>query len=238
MKVDILAFASHPDDVELSCSGTLIAHIEKGYKVAIVDLTQGELGTRGTPAIRADESAAASQIMGIHARENLNFRDGFFKNDERHQMEVVRMIRKYRPRLVLANAISDRHPDHGRGAEVVRDAFFLSGLRMIETSDNGENQEAYRPVNLYHYIQNNYIQPDFVVDISDYWDQKEQAIRAFKSQFFDPNSTEPGTFISSPEFLNFIKARAQEFGHAIHTRYGEGFTTSRMIGTQDLFHLV
>ena len=237
IKLDILAFASHPDDVELSCSGTLIAMIAKGYMVGIVDLTEGELGTRGTPALRAEESAAATAIMGVHVRENLGFRDGFFKNDEEHQKEIIRMIRKYRPRIVLANAIRDRHPDHGRGAELVKDAYFLAGLRMIKTFDEGHEQEAFRPENLYHYIQNNYIQPDFVVDISPYWDQKEKAIRAFKSQFFDPNSEEPGTFISSPDFLQFIEARAREFGHAIHSQYGEGFTTTRTLGTTSLFDL-
>jgi bacillithiol biosynthesis deacetylase BshB1 len=237
MKLDILAFASHPDDAELSCSGTLISHIHKGFKVGVVDLTQGELGTRGTPAIRAVESANATRIMGLHVRENLGFRDGFFKNDEEHQLEVARMIRRYQPEIVLANAITDRHPDHGRGAELVRDAAFLSGLRQVETFDEGQKQVAWRPKYVYHYIQNNYIKPDFVVDITPYWEQKMEAIMAFRSQFYDPNSSEPMTFISSPNFLNFIKARAEEYGHAIHSKYGEGFTVSRPIGVEDFFSL-
>jgi len=238
MKLDILAFASHPDDVELSCSGTIISHIKKGYKVGIVDLTKGELGTRGTPEIRLQESDAASKIMGIHIRENLGFKDGFFVNDKAHQLEVVKMIRKYQPELVLANAITDRHPDHGKGADVVRDAIFVAGLRMVETIVDGEIQQPWRPKLVYNYIQNNYINPDVIVDISAHWDDKLASIKAFKSQFFDPESPEPQSFISSPEFLEFLEARSKEFGHAINVKYGEGFTVARKIGVDNLFNLI
>ncbi len=237
MKLDILAFASHPDDIELSCSGTIISHIKQGYKVGIVDLTKGELGTRGTPEIRLKESEAASKVMGIHARENLGFKDGFFVNDKEHQLEIVKMIRKYQPEIVFANAISDRHPDHGKGADVVRDAIFISGLRMVATELDGESQEPWRPKVVYHYIQNNYINPDVIVDISEHWEGKLASIKAFKSQFFDPNSKEPQSFISSPEFMNFLEARAKEFGHAINSKYGEGFTVARKIGVKNLFDL-
>ena len=237
MKLDILAFASHPDDVELSCSGTIISHIKKGYQVGIVDLTKGELGTRGTPEIRMQESEAASKIMGIHVRENLGFKDGFFVNDKEHQIEVVKMIRKYQPEIVLANAVSDRHPDHGKGADVVRDAIFVAGLRMVETRINGEIQEPWRPKVVYHYIQNNYINPDLIVDISEHWEAKLASIKAFKSQFFDPESNEPQSFISSPDFMEFLEARSKEFGHAINCKYGEGFTVERKVGVKNLFDL-
>ncbi len=237
MKLDILAFASHPDDVELSCSGTVISHVRRGYKVGIVDLTRGELGTRGTPEIRLQESEIASKIMGIHARENLGFKDGFFVNDKEHQLAVVKMIRKYQPEIVLANAITDRHPDHGKGADVVRDAIFIAGLRRVETDINGVQQQPWRPKVVYHYIQNNYINPDIIVDISEHWDAKLASIKAFKSQFFDPNSNEPQSFISSPEFMAFLESRSMEFGHAINSKYGEGFTVARKIGVKNLFDL-
>lgn len=237
MKLDILAFASHPDDIELSCSGTIISHVKQGYKVGIVDLTRGELGTRGTPEIRLKESEAASKIMGIHVRENLRFKDVFFVNDRDHQIEIVKMIRKYKPEIILANAVTDRHPDHGKGADGVRDAIFVSGLRMVATELDGKLQEPWRPKVVYHYIQNNYINPDVIVDISDNWDRKLASIKAFKSQFYDPNSNEPQSFISSPEFMNFLEARAKEFGHAINSKYGEGFTVARKIGVKNLFDL-
>ena len=219
MKLDILVMAAHPDDAELSCSGTILKHITAGKKVGIVDFTRGELGTRGTPEIRLQESADATKILGLHARENLGIRDGFFKNDEETQMKLIEVIRKYQPDIVLANALEDRHPDHGKGAQLAIDACFLSGLRQIKTGD----LSAWRPSQVYHYIQDRYLEPDFVVDISAHWDQKEAAIRAFKSQFFDPNSTEPTSYISSPDFLNFIQARAMEMGHKIGVKYGEGF---------------
>jgi bacillithiol biosynthesis deacetylase BshB1 len=219
MKLDILVMAAHPDDAELSCSGTILKHIAAGKKVGIVDFTRGELGTRGTHEIRLQESADATKILGLHARENLGIRDGFFRNDEKTQLKLIEIIRKYQPDIVLANALVDRHPDHGKGAQLAIDACFLSGLRQIKTGD----LSAWRPAQVYHYIQDRYLEPDFVVDISAHWDQKEAAIRAFKSQFFDPNSTEPTSYISSPDFLNFIQARAMEMGHKIGVKYGEGF---------------
>jgi N-acetylglucosamine malate deacetylase 1 len=237
MKLDILIFAAHPDDAELGCSGTILSEISKGKKVGIVDLTRGELGTRGTPEIRKEESDAATKIMGLHVRENLGFRDGFFRNDEGHQLKIVEMIRKYQPEIVLANAVEDRHPDHGKGASVVLDACFISGLRMVETQNDGSTQKEWRPKFVYQYIQDRYIKPDFVIDVSDFWDLKEAAIRAFKSQFFDPTSSEPKSYISDPEFLKFIEARSREMGHSIGVKYGEGFTKTRMLGIKSLSDL-
>jgi bacillithiol biosynthesis deacetylase BshB1 len=236
-KLDILVIAAHPDDAELGCSGTIAAHVAKGYQVGIVDLTQGEMGTRGTPEIRLEESSAASKVLGLAARENMGFKDIFFQDDEYHQLELIKMIRKYKPEIVLANAVTDRHPDHGKGASLATHACFMSGLRRIETQLDGVIQEAWRPKFVYHYIQNNYIEPDFIVDITDHWDTKIASIMAFKSQFFDPSSQEPASFISSPEFLPFIESRARELGHRIMTKYGEGFTVERFIGVSDLFDL-
>ncbi|WP_337044359.1 bacillithiol biosynthesis deacetylase BshB1 [Emticicia sp. 17c] len=238
MKLDILVMAAHPDDAEMSCAGTMAIAVAKGKKVGIVDFTRGELGTRGTPEIRAAEAAAASQILSVSVRENMGFRDGFFKNDEEHQMKLISVIRKYQPEIVLANAVEDRHPDHGKGAALAVDACFLSGLRMIQTFDEAGNaQPAWRPKFLYHYIQDRYIKPDFVVDISKYWDLKETSIRAYKSQFYDPNSKEPESYLTSPEFLDFLKARSQEMGHPIGAKFGEGFTKTRMLGVKDIFDL-
>ncbi|MCZ2473929.1 bacillithiol biosynthesis deacetylase BshB1 [Aquirufa ecclesiirivi] len=231
MKLDILVMAAHPDDAELACSGTILSQIQQGKKVGIVDFTRGELGTRGTPEIRIAESAASTAILGIHARENLGIRDGFFRNDEESQLKLIQIIRKYQPDIVLANALEDRHPDHGKGAQLAIDACFLSGLRKIETQDEqGNPQAAWRPKHVFHYIQDRYINPDFVIDISAHWDIKEQSIRAFKSQFFDPNSTEPDSYISSPDFLEFIRARSMEMGHKIGVKYGEGYQSQRTIG--------
>jgi bacillithiol biosynthesis deacetylase BshB1 len=225
MKLDILVMAAHPDDAELSCAGTILKHIAAGKKVGIVDFTRGELGTRGTPEIRLEESADATKILGLQARENLGIRDGFFRNDEETQLKLIEVIRKYQPDIVLANALEDRHPDHGKGAQLAIDACFLSGLRQIKTGD----LPAWRPAQVYHYIQDRYLEPDFVVDISANWDQKEAAIRAFKSQFFDPNSAEPASYISSPDFLHFIQARAMEMGHKIGVKYGEGFQSQKTL---------
>jgi len=225
MKLDILVMAAHPDDAELSCAGTILKHIAAGKKVGIVDFTRGELGTRGTSEIRLQESADATKILGLQARENLGIRDGFFRNDEETQLKLIEVIRKYQPDIVLANALEDRHPDHGKGAQLAIDACFLSGLRQIKTGD----LPAWRPTQVYHYIQDRYLEPDFVVDISSQWDQKEAAIRAFKSQFFDPNSAEPASYISSPDFLNFIQARAMEMGHKIGVKYGEGFQSQKTL---------
>jgi bacillithiol biosynthesis deacetylase BshB1 len=225
MKLDILVMAAHPDDAELSCAGTILKHIASGKKVGIVDFTRGELGTRGTPEIRLQESADATKILGLHARENLGIRDGFFRNDEETQLKLIEIIRQYQPDVVLANALEDRHPDHGKGAQLAIDACFLSGLRQIKTGD----LPAWRPTQLYHYIQDRYLEPDFVIDITAHWDQKEAAIRAFKSQFFDPKSAEPASYISSPDFLNFIQARAMEMGHKIGVKYGEGFQSQKTL---------
>lgn len=239
MKLDLLAFAAHPDDAELSCGGTLIAHIEMGKKVGVVDLTRGELGTRGTPEIRAQESAAASKVIGLHARENLGFADGFFENDKEHKLKVIQAVRKYQPDVVLLNAISDRHPDHGRGSILVSEACFLSGLKMIETvGEDGEKQTAWRPKHVYHYIQDRVHTPDFVMDITPYWEKKMEAVRAFRSQFFDPNNPTANTYISSPEFMKFLEARGREVGHLISVEFGEGFTKERNIGVKNLFDLV
>jgi bacillithiol biosynthesis deacetylase BshB1 len=230
MKLDILVMAAHPDDAELSCAGTILKHIAAGKKVGIVDFTRGELGTRGTPEIRLQESADATKILGLHVRENLGIRDGFFRNDEETQLKLIEVIRKYQPDIVLANALEDRHPDHGKGAQLAIDACFLSGLRQIKTGD----LPAWRPAQVYHYIQDRYLEPDFVVDISSQWDKKEAAIRAFKSQFFDPNSSEPASYISSPDFLNFIQARAMEMGHKIGVKYGEGFQSQKTLEVKSL----
>src|SRR5690606_30623224 len=231
--LDILAIGVHPDDVELGCSGSLLAAISQGKKVGILDLTKGELGTRGTPEGRLQEAQSAAQILGVECRENVGMADGFFKNDEEHQKLLISYIRKFRPDLVLANAIDDRHPDHGRAAQLINDACFYAGLRKVITvSEDGVEQEAWRPKNVFHYIQDRYIKPDFIVDISAFMDKKIEAIRAFKSQFFVPtyNSNEPQSYISTPEFLEFIEARAKELGHAIGVKYGEGFTSYKALG--------
>lgn len=239
MKLDLVVMAAHPDDAEMSCGGTIASAIAQGKKVGIIDFTRGELGTRGTPEIRATESAAATKILHLSARENLGFRDGFFKNDEEHQMKLIAAIRRYQPEIVLANAIEDRHPDHGRGAALAVDACFYSGLRMIQTFDfDDKPQNAWRPKALYHYIQDRFIKPDLVVDIANFWDIKEASIRAYKSQFHDPNSTEPESYLTSPEFLEFLKARSQEMGHMIGSKYGEGYTKTKTIGIKDLFNLI
>ena len=232
MKLDILAFGAHPDDVELCCSGTLLKHISQGKKVGIIDLTRGELGTRGSAAIRDKEAAVAAKILGIAVRENLNFADGFFLNDKQHQLEVIKKIRKYQPEIIIANAIRDRHPDHGRSAQLISDSCFLSGLVKIDT-----NQKVWRPKAVYNYIQDRYIKPDFVIDISDFIDKKMQAIKAYRSQFYDPKSKEPQTYISSPEFLEMLNARAIEMGKVIRVKYAEGFTAERVVGVKDLFDL-
>jgi bacillithiol biosynthesis deacetylase BshB1 len=239
MKLDILAFASHPDDVELGCAGTLLSHIHQGKKVGVADLTQGELGTRGTPEIRTQESEAASQLMGLHARVNLGLADGFFQNDRVHQLEVIKVVRHFQPEIVLMNAIHDRHPDHGRGSSLTSEACFLAGLWQVKTtSADGQEQEAWRPKAVYHYIQDRFIKPDVVVDITDFWNQKIETIKAFKSQFFDPESTAPKTYISGPDFLSFVEARAREMGHSIGVTFGEGFTTERNIGVRSLFDII
>ncbi|TXI67395.1 MAG: bacillithiol biosynthesis deacetylase BshB1 [Flavobacterium sp.] len=234
MKLDILAFGAHPDDVELGCSGTIAKEVSLGKKVGIIDLTRGELGTRGSVEIRNSESAKASEILGVVVRENLDMRDGFFVNDETHQMKVIEMIRKYQPEIVLCNAITDRHIDHGKGSKLVSDACFLSGLRQIKTELNGEAQEAWRPKVVYHYIQWQNIEPDFVVDISEFMNKKMESVLAYGSQFYDPNSKEPVSPITSKNFLDSVKYRAQDLGRLVGVEYAEGFTTERHLAVNSL----
>ncbi|MDB5282046.1 MAG: GlcNAc-PI de-N-acetylase [Bacteroidota bacterium] len=238
MKLDILAIGSHPDDVELGCGGTLMKHIDKGYKVGIVDLTRGELGTRGNAETRMKEVEESSKVLGIHVRENLGFEDGFFKNDKEHQLEIIKMLRKYQPSVVISNAKFDRHPDHARSAQLTYDACFLSGLAKVETKLDGEIQTAFRPKALYHYIQALHAEPDFAVDITAYYERKLKAVLAFGSQFHNPKSGEAQTFISSPEFLEFVKARAMHFGIPMGVKYAEAFTANRFLGVQDLVELI
>mgnify|MGYP001568228694 FL=1 len=234
MKLDILAFAAHPDDIELACSGTLIKHIKAGAKVGIIDLTEGELGSRGSRELRYEEAAKASNIIGNSARENLNLGDGFFEINEISLLSVIEMIRKYKPEVVLCNAISDRHPDHGRGGELVKRAAFLSGLVKINTALNGETQEKWRPKQVFHYIQDEYIEPDFVINITEEMPTKMNTILTYSSQFYNPNSKEPKTPISSQEFMDFLDGRARQFGRIIGCKYGEGFTSSNAIKVNSL----
>ncbi|MBK9508261.1 MAG: bacillithiol biosynthesis deacetylase BshB1 [Cytophagaceae bacterium] len=239
MKLDVLVMAVHPDDAELACSGTIIKLISEGKKVGILDFTAGELGTRGTAEIRLKESEESAKILGLNVRENLGIRDGFFINDEEHQLKIIRVLRKYQPEIVLANAIEDRHPDHGRAAQLAYEACFYSGLRRIETFDENNNlQAAWRPKNVFHYIQDRYIDPDFAIDVTDFWEQKLESIKAFKSQFFDPNSPEPASYISSSDFLDFIESRSREMGHKIGATHGEGFTTTRKIQVKSVFDIL
>jgi bacillithiol biosynthesis deacetylase BshB1 len=238
MQVDILAIGAHPDDVELGCSGTILKHIAAGYSAGIIDLTKGELGTRGSVKSRMEEVKASSKILAVKHRENLAFKDGFFTNDKQHRLELIRIIRKYRPAIVLGNSVYDRHPDHGTAAALIRDACFLSGLSKIETKLNGKKQTAHRPKAVYHYIQALHVVPDLVVDITNHFETKLKAILAFKSQFYNPKSDEKNTFISSPEFLEFVKARALHFGVPAGVKYAEGFTANRTIGVNDLMKLI
>lgn len=240
MKLDILAIVAHPDDVELGCAGILLSHIAQGKKAGIIDYTQGELGTRGTPEIRLKEAEEAAKRMGLSARENLGFADGFFLNDKAHQLEVVKYIRKYQPDIVITNAPHDRHPDHGRASQLTLDACFLSGLRRISTSLAGEEQTAWRPKHIYHFVQSTYIEPDFIVDVSEFWEQKASAIKAYESQFHVNKASGndgPQTFISTPEFMQFIEARARQWGQQIGARYGEGLIAHQKIGIKNLFDI-
>ena len=237
MKLDILAFGAHPDDVELGCSGTIAKEISLGKKVGIVDLTRGELGTRGSAQIRDAEAAAAAKILKVLVRENLEMRDGFFVNDETHQMKVIEMLRKYQPEIVLCNAIDDRHIDHGKGSKLVSDACFLSGLKKIETQFDGKNQLPWRPKVVYHYIQWKNIFPDFVVDISGFNDIRLASILAYGSQFYDANSSEPETPIATKNFLDSLNYRVQDFGRLIGVDFAEGFTTERVLAVNSLENL-
>jgi bacillithiol biosynthesis deacetylase BshB1 len=234
MKLDILAIGAHPDDVELGCGATIAKEISLGKKVGILDLTRGELGTRGSAEIRDQEAKSAADILGVELRENLAFADGFFVNDKKHQLEVIKMIRKYQPEIVLCNAIDDRHLDHPKGSELVSNACFLSGLRKIETIDNDEKQEAWRPKHVYHYIQWKNIEPDFVVEVNDFMDKKLQAVKAYNSQFYDPKSKEPTSPIASRNFLDSITYRAQDLGRMIGADYAEGFTTESFVAINQL----
>ena len=238
MKLDILAIGAHPDDVELGCSATLAKEISRGKKVGIIDLTRGELGTRGSAEIRDAEASKAAELLGVSYRENLGFKDGFFTNDESHQMAVIKMIRKYQQEIVLCNAIRDRHIDHGKGSSLVSDACFLSGLRRIQTELEGINQKVWRPKLVYHYIQWENIKPDFVVDVSGFIDKKIEAVMAYSSQFYDPDSKEPVSPISSQNFLESINYRARDLGRLIGTDYAEGFTVERFVAVDNLDQLI
>lgn len=237
MKLDILAFGAHPDDVELSASGTIAKEVSLGKKVGIVDLTRGELGSRGSAEIRDEEALKAAEILGISIRENLRFRDGFFVNDEKHQMEIIKMIRKYKPEIVLCNAIDDRHIDHGKGSKLVSDACFLSGLIKIETELDGQKQEVWRPKQVYHYIQWKNIEPDFVVDITGFMDKKVDSILAYSSQFYMADSKEPITPIATKNFLDSVTYRSQDLGRIVGVDFAEGYTVERYLAVNSLSDL-
>ncbi|AZI19636.1 bacillithiol biosynthesis deacetylase BshB1 [Chryseobacterium taklimakanense] len=238
MKVDILAIGAHPDDVELGCGGTIAKMISEGKTVAIIDLTKGELGTRGTDKTRKQEAADAAKILGISARENLEMKDGFLQNSEEYQMRIVKMIRKYQPEIVLANATDDRHPDHAKAAKLVSDACFLSGLKKIETALDGKNQEFWRPKHVFHFIQWKEMEPDFVIDISDFMDKKIEACMAYKTQFYNPESKEPVTPIATKDFLESLTYRAQNLGRLSGCTYAEGFTAEKMIALKNFEGIV
>ncbi|MCX6205063.1 MAG: bacillithiol biosynthesis deacetylase BshB1 [Bacteroidetes bacterium] len=238
MKLDILAIGVHPDDVELGCAGTLLAAIAEGKKVGIVDLTRGELGTRGTAETRKVEARNAANVLGIAIRENLGMADGFFQNDETHQRLLIQAIRKFRPNLILANAPEDRHPDHGRSAKLISDAAFLSGLRKIITEDDGTVQQEWRPAFVFHYIQDRFLQPSFVVDISKHMDKKIESVMAYTTQFHNPDLNEPQTYISSPQFLETVRSRAMMLGKRIGVEYAEGYISEKMIGISSFDSLI
>ena len=235
-KLDILVIAAHPDDAELGCGGTLCSHVAQGKKVGIIDLTEGELGSNGTVATRYAEAAKASEVLGVTVRKNMRFRDGFFVNDEAHQLALIREIRAFQPDIVLTNAPKDRHPDHAKGAELVKTACFLAGLKKISTQDqDGTEQTAWRPRQLFHFIQSEYLLPDFIVDISGYWEQKMEAVYAYSTQFYNPKHQEQvQTFIATPAFLKMLEGRAADWGLSIGKQYGEGFICSKPIGITDL----
>ncbi|HLV92603.1 MAG TPA: bacillithiol biosynthesis deacetylase BshB1 [Aequorivita sp.] len=238
MKIDILAIGAHPDDVELSCSATLAKEISRGKKVGLLDLTRGELGTRGTAEIRDKEAANAAEILGVEFRHNLELPDGFIFNTAEYQLKIIEIIRKYQPDIVLCNAIDDRHTDHAKASKLTSDACFLSGLRKIETNYEGVNQSAWRPKHVYHYIQWKNIEPDFVVDVSEFMDKKLEVVKAYKSQFHDPNSKEPATPITSQNFMDSLTYRAKDLGRLIGVDYGEGFTVERYVAVKSLYDLI
>ena len=232
MKVDVLVFGAHPDDIELGCSGTIIKLVEQGKKVAIIDLTRGELGTRGTAESRKEECENATKILGVAMRENMDFKDGFFKDDEKHKLALIKKIRKYCPEIVIANATTDRHPDHGRGSQIVVDACFLSGLEKVNTK-----QKVWRPKAIYHYIQFNHLQPDFVINISRQMEKKIEAVKAYKTQFFNADSKETETIISKKGFLESVKYRAQDLGRQANCEYAEGFISHQMLKVDSFFDI-
>lgn len=237
-KLHILAIAVHPDDVELGCAGTLIKHAAKGQSVGIVDLTKGELGTRGTPELRILEANNAATVMGLQIRENCGMRDGFFKNDEEHQLQLIQYIRKFQPNIVIANALDDRHPDHGRAGKLIADACFLSGLTKIETFHEGKPQTAWRPKRVFHMIQDRTVDPTFIVDISGYMDLKMEAIKCYKSQFHQADSNEPLTYIATSAFLDQIRYRDALLGKKIGTDYAEGYVSLNIPGIDDFDCLI
>ena len=239
MKLDILAIGVHPDDVELSCSGTLLKAIAQGRKVGLLDLTRGELGTRGTAKIREKEASNSAKLMGALVRENTKMDDGFFRQSRKNIMKIVQVIRKYQPEIVLANALEDRHPDHARASKLTSDACFIAGLSKVQSVDNeGVNQDKWRPKAIYHYIQDHHLKPDFVIDITPFIDQKMELIKTFKSQFYDPDSNEPESPISSINFMESIKAKNRVFGRPLGVDFGEGFNVERTPGVKDLFDLI
>lgn len=237
MQVDILAIGAHPDDVELACAGSLIKHIRRGYKVGLCDLTRGELGTRGSVEVREREAAESARVMGASFRQNLGMADGGFVNDRENQLKLIEVIRYCKPTLVLANALSDRHPDHGRAAKLIADACYYSGLRKIESQFRGNAQDAHRPAQLLHYVQDYYREPDFVVDVTEVFDEKLECVRAFASQFYDPNSEEPDTPLTGVDFFDFLRARARDVGRPAGYELGEAFECSRVPGVRDLLKL-
>ncbi|GAB4091902.1 bacillithiol biosynthesis deacetylase BshB1 [Flaviaesturariibacter terrae] len=239
LKLDILAIGAHPDDVELGCSGVLIAAAKAGKKTGVLDLTEGELGTRGTVETRYQEAADAARIMGVSIRENLQLRDGFFSNDEASQLKLISVLRRYRPDIVVGNIMEDRHPDHGRAGQLIYDAAFLSGLRQVKTQNgDGSEQEAWRPRYVLQYLQDRFYEPDFVVDVSDVWEQRMEAIKAYKTQFHDPNAGGPQTYISSPQFMEAVTARARLLGKRIGVPFAEGFLSKKTVGLRGLDALV
>ncbi|SKA31855.1 bacillithiol biosynthesis deacetylase BshB1 [Chitinophaga eiseniae] len=238
MKLDILAIAVHPDDVELGCAGTLMIHAQQGMKVGVVDLTRGELGTRGTPALREQEAQAAAKVMGLEVRENLGLADGFFRNDTMEQMAIITAIRKYQPDIVLANAMDDRHPDHGRAGKLIADSCFLAGLRKVETAVDGVAQQAWRPKQVFHFLQDRYHEPDFVVDITPVMERKLDAIKAFSSQFLTQKDNEPQTYISGSGFFESVVYRAKMLGKMVGVDYAEGYTSAKMIGIRNFADLI
>lgn len=237
MKLNILAIGVHPDDIELSCAGTILKEIQAGKKVGALDLTAGELGTRGSGKLRIEESKKSAEILGLSCRNNLKMKDGFLKNDEEHIKKIIPFIRKYQPDVVFANAVSDRHPDHGRAAKLIADACFYSGLRRIETTMDGEKQAAWRPKAVYHYIQDYFIKPDLVVEVTPFVEKKLEAIRAFSSQFYDPNSKEPNSPLTAKHFFTYLTGRMADMGRFIQVEYAEGFTVDRPIGVDSVLDL-